>query len=233
MKVLIFGATGMVGQGVLRECLRAPDVEAVQTVGRTRTGQLDPRLIEVVQPDLMDYRALEASLTGFDACFFCLGVSSVGMQEAEYSRLTYDLTLAAAQTLARLNPQMTFVYVSGASTDSTEQGRSMWARVKGKTENALQRLPLKGVYLFRPGVIQPLNGARSKTRSYQLFYTLARPFLSTLRALFPNQILSTEDIGLAMLAVARHGADKAVLETADIRALSRSASGPMLDLHTG
>ena len=233
MKVLIFGATGMVGQGVLRECLRAPDVEAVQTVGRTRTGQLDPRLIEVVQPDLMDYRAVEASLTGFDACFFCLGVSSVGMQEAEYARLTYDLTLAAAQTLARLNPQMTFVYVSGASTDGTEQGRSMWARVKGKTENALQRLPFKGVYLFRPGVIQPLNGARSKTRSYQLFYTLARPFLSTLRALFPNQILSTEDIGLAMLAVARHGADKAVLETADIRALSRSASGPMLDLHTG
>jgi uncharacterized protein YbjT (DUF2867 family) len=233
MKVLIFGATGMVGQGVLRECLRAPDVEVVQTVGRTRTGQLDPRLIEVVQPDLMDYRAVEAPLTGFDACFFCLGVSSVGMQEAEYARLTYDLTLAAAQTLARLNPQMTFVYVSGASTDSTEQGRSMWARVKGKTENALQRLPFKGVYLFRPGVIQPLNGARSKTRSYQLFYTLARPFLSTLRALFPNQILSTEDIGLAMLAVARHGADKAVLETADIRALSRSASGPMLDLHTG
>jgi uncharacterized protein YbjT (DUF2867 family) len=233
MKVLIFGATGMVGQGVLRECLRAPDVEVVQTVGRTRTGQLDPRLIEVVQPDLMDYRAAEASLTGFDACFFCLGVSSVGMQEAEYARLTYDLTLAAARTLARLNPQMIFVYVSGASTDSTEQGRSMWARVKGKTENALQRLPFKGVYLFRPGVIQPLNGARSKTRSYQLFYTLARPFLSTLRALFPNQILSTEDIGLAMLAVARHGADKAVLETADIRALSRSASGPMLDLHTG
>ncbi|MGE8160517.1 NAD-dependent epimerase/dehydratase family protein [Paraburkholderia sp. NPDC080076] len=233
MKVLIFGATGMVGQGVLRECLRAPDVEVVQTVGRTRTGQLDPRLIEVVQPDLMDYRAAEASLTGFDACFFCLGVSSVGMQEAEYARLTYDLTLAAARTLARLNPQMTFVYVSGASTDSTEQGRSMWARVKGKTENALQRLPFKGVYLFRPGVIQPLNGARSKTRSYQLFYTLARPFLSTLRALLPNQILSTEDIGLAMLAVARHGADKAVLETADIRALSRSASGPMLDLHTG
>ncbi|MFM0005760.1 MULTISPECIES: NAD-dependent epimerase/dehydratase family protein [Paraburkholderia] len=233
MKVLIFGATGMVGQGVLRECLRAPDVEVVQTVGRTRTGQLDPRLIEVVQPDLMDYRAAEASLKGFDACFFCLGVSSVGMQEAEYARLTYDLTLAAAQTLARLNPQMTFVYVSGASTDGTEQGRSMWARVKGKTENALQRLPFKGVYLFRPGVIQPLNGARSKTRSYQLFYTLARPFLSTLRALFPNQILSTEDIGLAMLAVARHGADKAVLETADIRALSRSASGPMLDLHTG
>lgn len=233
MKVLIFGATGMVGQGVLRECLRAPDVEAVQTIGRVRSGQLDPRLIEVIQPDLTDMRAIEASLKGFDACFFCLGVSSAGMREAEYSRLTYDLTMAVAQTLARLDPQMTFVYVSGSGTDSTEHGRSMWARVKGRTENALRRLPFKRVYLFRPGVIEPLNGARSKTRAYRLFYTLAKPFLSTLRALLPNQILSTEDIGLAMLAVARHGADKAVLETADIRALSRSAYGPVLDLHAG
>ncbi|VVD26700.1 NAD-dependent epimerase/dehydratase family protein [Paraburkholderia dioscoreae] len=233
MKVLIFGATGMVGQGVLRECLRAPDVEAVQTVGRTRSGQLDPRLIEVIQQDLTDIRAIEPSLNGFDACFLCLGVSSAGMQEAEYSRLTYDLTMAVAQTLARLNPQMTFVYVSGSGTDGTEHGRSMWARVKGRTENALRRLPFKGVYLFRPGVIEPLNGARSKTRSYRLFYTLAKPFLPTLRALLPNQILSTEDIGLAMLAVARQGADKAVLETADIRALSRSASRPVLGLHAG
>jgi uncharacterized protein YbjT (DUF2867 family) len=233
MKVLIFGATGMVGQGVLRECLRAPDVELLQTVGRTRSGQLEPRLVELIQPDMMDYRAVEASLEGFDACFFCLGVSSARMREAEYTRLTYDLTMAAAQTLARLNPQMTFVYVSGASTDSTERGRSMWARVMGRTENALQRLPFKAVYLFRPGVIQPLNGARSKTRSYRLFYALTKPFLSTLRALLPNQILSTEDIGLAMLAVARGGGAKAVLETADIRALSRAASGPALDLRAG
>jgi uncharacterized protein YbjT (DUF2867 family) len=233
MKVLIFGATGMVGQGVLRECLRAPDVEVVQTVGRTRTGQLDPRLVELIQSDLMDYRAVEESLKSFDACFFCLGVSSAGMQEADYARLTYDLTLAAAQTLARLNPQMTFVYVSGAGTDSTERGRSMWARVKGKTENALLRLPFKAVYLFRPGVIEPLNGARSKTRSYRLFYTAAKSLLPMLRALFPNHILSTEDIGQAMLAVARHGAAKAVLEVADIRALSRAASQPALDLHAG
>ncbi|CAE6692529.1 hypothetical protein R69927_00443 [Paraburkholderia domus] len=233
MKVLIFGATGMVGQGVLRECLRAPDVEAVQTVGRTRTGQLDPRLVELIQPDLMDYRALEASLTGFDACFFCLGVSSAGMPESEYTRLTYDLTLAAARTLSRLNPQMTFVYVSGAGTDSTEHGRSMWARVKGRTENALQQLPFKAVYLFRPGVIEPLNGARSKTRSFRLFYALAKPLLPTLRALLPNLIVSTEDMGQAMLAVARHGAAKAVLEVADICALSRTASEPALDLHAG
>jgi uncharacterized protein YbjT (DUF2867 family) len=162
-----------------------------------------------------------------------LGVSSAGMQEADYTRLTYELTLAAAQTLARLNPQMTFVYVSGASTDSTERGRSMWARVKGKTENALLRLPFKAVYLFRPGVIEPLNGARSKTRSYRLFYTAAKSLLPMLRALFPNHILSTEDIGQAMLAVARHGAAKAVLEVADIRALSRAASQPALDLHAG
>ncbi|WP_144144018.1 epimerase [Paraburkholderia sp. BCC1884] len=233
MKVLIFGATGMVGQGVLRECLRAPDVEAVQTIGRMRTGQLDPRLTEVIQPDLMDYRAQESSLVGFDACFFCLGVSSAGMSEADYTRLTYDLTLAAAQTLSRLNPGMTFVYVSGAGTDSTVQGRGMWARVKGKTENALRKLPFKAVYLFRPGVIEPLHGARSKTRSYRLFYALAKPFLSTLRALLPNQILSTEDIGRAMLAVARHGADKAVLETADLRALSREADTPVPGLHPG
>ncbi|MFM0741915.1 epimerase [Paraburkholderia xenovorans] len=233
MKVLIFGATGMVGHGVLRECLRAADVEAVQTVGRTRTGQLDPRLTELVLPDLMDYREVESSLQGFDACFFCLGVSSAGMSEAAYTRVTYDLTLAAAQTLARLNPQMTFVYVSGASTDSSERGRSMWARVKGRTENALQRLPFKAVYLFRPGVIQPLYGARSKTRAYQLFYTAAKPFLSTLRALFPRQILSTEDIGIAMLAAARHGAPKAVLEVADIHALSREATAPATGLHVG
>ncbi|MBB4515558.1 NAD(P)H-binding protein [Paraburkholderia fungorum] len=233
MKVLIFGATGMVGQGVLRECLRAQDVEVVQTVGRTGTGQLDPRLVELIQPDLMDYRAIEGALTGFDACFFCLGVSSAGMQEADYARLTYDLTLAAAQTLARLNPQMTFVYVSGAGTDSTERGRSMWARVKGRTENALQRLPLKAVYLFRPGVIEPLNGARSKTRSYRLFYAASGFVLPILRALFPNHILSTVDIGQAMLEVARRGAPKAVLEVADIRALSRAASQPELDLRAG
>ncbi|RAS19600.1 NAD(P)H-binding protein [Paraburkholderia bryophila] len=233
MKVLIFGATGMVGQGVLRECLRAPDVEVVQTIGRTRSGQLDPRLVEVIQPDLMDYGALETQLTGFDACFFCLGVSSAGMQEADYTRLTYDLTLAAARTLARLNPRMTFVYVSGASTDSTERGRSMWARVKGRTENALRQLPFKAVYLFRPGVIEPLHGIRSKTRSYRLFYALAKPILPMLRALLPNYVLSTEDIGLAMLTVARHGAPKAVLETIDIRALSRPASAAALDLHAG
>jgi uncharacterized protein YbjT (DUF2867 family) len=216
----------MVGQGVLRECLRAGDVDFVQTVGRSPTGQLDPRLTEIVHPDMMDYRAIEPSLQGFDACFFCLGVSSFGMKEADYIRLTYDLTLAAARTLARLNPQMTFVYVSGRGTDSSEQGRSMWARVKGKTENALKLLPFRAVYLFRPGVIEPLHGIRSKTRMYRLIYPLLRPLMALMRALTPNQIVTSEEVGRAMLAVARHGYAKSVLEPADIGAISRAPAGP-------
>jgi uncharacterized protein YbjT (DUF2867 family) len=220
LNVLLFGATGMVGQGVLRECLRARDVARVQTVGRTATGSQDPRVGEIVQRDLWDYSAIEAQLQNFDACFFCLGVASAGMAELEYTHLTYDLTLAAAAVLARQNPQMTFVYVSGAGTDSTGKGRIMWARVKGRTENALLALPFKAVYLFRPGVIQPLHGARSKTAAYRLFYALAKPVLPVLRMLFPKSIVTTEMIGLAMLAVARQGAPKAILEAADISALA-------------
>ncbi|TPG04993.1 epimerase [Rhodanobacter glycinis] len=221
MKILIFGATGMVGQGALRECLLANDVTLVQTVGRTATGQQHPKLRELVQQDLFDYSGIEAGLENFDACFFCIGVTSSGMGEAQYSRLTHDLTLAAAQVLARLNPQMTFVYVSGAGADSSETGRTMWARVRGRLENALQRLPFKAVYVFRPGIIQPLHGIRSKTGSYRWFYTLSRPLLPLLRALMPDTVLSTEIMGRAMLAAARHGAPKAVLEAVDISALGR------------
>ncbi len=223
MHVLIFGASGMVGQGVLRECLQAPDVQKVTTVGRSPIGMQDAKLHDLVLPDLSDCRGHEAELQGYDACFFCLGVSSAGMSEADYTRLTYDLTLAAAQVLARLNPQMTFVYVSGAGTDSSEQGRSMWARVKGRTENALLRLPFKAVYLFRPGVIQPLHGARSKTSSYRWFYSLTRPLLPLLRALFPGAVLSTEVVGRAMLQVARHGAPQPVLEARDLSRLGQAA----------
>jgi uncharacterized protein YbjT (DUF2867 family) len=223
MNVLLFGATGMVGQGVLRECLQARDVALVQTVGRKATDQQNAKLKEVVQDNLFDVDAMASELQGFDACFFCLGVSAAGMTEAAYSHLTYDLTLAVAEKLAAWNPGMTFTYVSGAGTDSTEQGRSMWARVKGRTENALQRLPFKAVYVFRPGVIQPLHGIRSKTASYQLFYSLTKPLLTPLRTLLPNHILTTEMVGQAMLAVVRHGYAKAVLETADIRALAATA----------
>ena len=227
MRVLLFGATGMVGQGVLRECLRAQDVEFVQTVGRSPTGQLDPRLTEIVHPDMMDYRTIESSLKGFDACFFCLGVSSFRMKEADYTRLTYDLTFAAARTLVRLNPQMTFIYVSGSGTDSSEQGRSMWARVKGKTENALKSLPFRAVYLFRPGVIEPLHGIQSKTRLYRLLYPALRPVMALMRVLAPKQIVTTEEMGLAMLALARRGVpNRAVLGPADIGAICRTPAGP-------
>ena len=174
MNVLIFGATGMVGQGVLRECLLDPNVQMVQAIGRTATGVQHPKLRDVVHPDLFHYEAIEATLSGFDACFFCLGVTSSGKAEADYDRVTYGITVAAAETLCPLNPQMTFTYVSGAGTDSSEHGRIMWARVKGKTENALLRLPFAAAYMFRPGIIEPLDGIKSKTSVYQIFYTLGR-----------------------------------------------------------
>jgi uncharacterized protein YbjT (DUF2867 family) len=216
VNVLLFGATGMVGQGVLRECLLAPDVERVQTVGRSATGQSHPKLRELVHGDLWNYSAVETQLTPFDACFFCLGVASAGMSEADYTRLTYDLTLAAARTLARLNPAMTFIFVSGMGTDSSEQGGLMWARVKGRTENALQRLRFKAAYAFRPGLIQPLHGITSRTPAYRLFYTAAAPLMPLARRLFPNTIVTTEQVGKAMLNVVRRGWPTPILEQRDI-----------------
>jgi uncharacterized protein YbjT (DUF2867 family) len=219
MNVLIFGATGMVGQGVLRECLLDQDVQLVQTIGRSPTGLEHPKLREIVHRDMTSYASLDDQLSGFDACFFCLGVSSSGMKEDEYERMTYGITIAAAEALSRLNPQMTFIYVSGAGTDSSERGRIMWARVKGRTENALLRLPFKAAYMFRPGIIEPLHGARSKTAAYRIGYALMGPLLPLLRRVFPNSILTTEQIGLAMLSVAKHGAPKQILESKDIRDL--------------
>ena len=216
MDVIIFGATGMVGQGVLRECLLDPDVKRVVTIGRNATGQQNEKLHEIVHADLRDYSGVEGQLAGFDACFFCLGVGSAGMSEERYRHVTYDITLAAGQTLSRLNPRMTFIFISGQGTDSTEKGRIMWARVKGATENALLRLPFKGAYMFRPGVIQPLNGIRSKTKLYQTFYTLLSPLLPVLRSLLPNLVTTTEQLGKAMLTVAKYGWSKRVLETRDI-----------------
>ncbi|MDB5756680.1 MAG: Epimerase [Massilia sp.] len=220
MNVIIFGATGMVGQGVLRECLAAPDVGKVLTVGRTPTGLQHPKLQEMVHAEMWDYSNVEAGLTDFDACFFCIGVTSSGMSEQKYAHLTYDLTMAVAGTLARLNPQMVFVYVSGAGADSSETSRVMWMRVRGKTENALLKLPFRGVYIFRPGMIEPV-GVRSKTTAYRWFYSLAKPVLPLLRAMLPDQILSTPQMGQAMLAAVRNGAPKRVLESPDINALSK------------
>ncbi|MDL2356979.1 MAG: NAD-dependent epimerase/dehydratase family protein [Pseudomonadota bacterium] len=222
MNVLIFGATGMVGQGVLRECLAAADVDRVMTVGRTPTGQQHPKLRELVHAEMWDYAKVEAELADFDACFFCIGVTSSGMSEQQYTHLTYDLTLAVAGTLARRNPQMVFVYVSGAGADSGETSRVMWSRVRGRTENALLKLPLRGVYIFRPGMIEPV-GVKSKTASYRIMYSMIKPLLPLLRAALPDQILSTPQMGQAMLEAARHGAPKRVLESADINALSKRA----------
>ena len=225
MKVLIFGATGMVGQGVLRECLLDPDIDVVQTVGRSATGVKHPKLRDLVRPDLLHYADIEADLRGFDGCFFCLGVSSAGMSERQYERLTYDITMAAAEALSRLNAGMTFVYVSGAGTDSSEKGRTMWARVKGKTENALLRLPFKAAYMFRPGAIQSLHGERSKTTAVRVAYGLIKPLLPLLSRLFPGYILTTEEIGRAMIRVAKWGAPKTILESSDIRDCARARQG--------
>src|SRR5229473_3992494 len=219
MNVVLFGATGMVGQGVLRECLLDQKVQIVLSIGRSATGQAHPKLRELVRKDLLDFSAIEAELSGFDACFFCLGVSSAGMTEEAYRRVTYDITMAAAQTLVKLNPAMTFVYVSGAGTDSTERGRSMWARVKGKTENAVLRLPFKAAYMFRPAFIQPLHGITSRTRMYRVLYAAFRPLWWLLKALRPKYFTTTEQVGRAMLKVAKQGAPKPVLESEDIRAL--------------
>jgi uncharacterized protein YbjT (DUF2867 family) len=219
MKVLLFGATGMVGQGVLLECLRDPGVSQVLSVGRSSIGRTDPKLRELLLPDPSVLSAVESQLRGFDACFFCLGVSSAGMSEEVYRRLTYDLTLAVARTVARLDPQATFVYVSGAGTDSSERGRSMWARVKGATENALMRLPFRAAYMFRPGFIQPMHGVRSKTALYRWAYVLASPIAGLLVRWAPGSVTTSEQVGRAMLVVARRGAPKPLLETADINAL--------------
>ncbi|WP_188187962.1 NAD-dependent epimerase/dehydratase family protein [Nonomuraea sp. SYSU D8015] len=216
MKVIIFGATGMVGRGVLRECLLDPRVSAVLTVGRAPTGISHGKLREIVHGDLLDLAPIEDRLSGFDACFFCLGVSSAGMSEKDYRHVTYDVTMSVANTLARLNPGSTFTYVSGVGTDA--HGRAMWARVKGETENALLALPLEA-YMFRPGYIQPMHGVRSRTRIYRVAYVVARPLYPLLRMLFPGAVTTTERIGQAMITVAERGAPKRILGPSDINSL--------------
>jgi uncharacterized protein YbjT (DUF2867 family) len=216
MKVIIFGASGMVGQGVLRECLVDPGVERVLSVARRTGGKQDAKLREILHADFFDYAAIESELTRYDACFFCLGVSSVGMDAERYRHLTYDLTMAAATTLARLNPGMVFTYVTGRGTDSTEQGSLMWARVKGKTENDLLKLPFKAAYMFRPAGIQPLHGVRSNLAWAQPIYVATAPLLGWLVRVAPGSMTTTERVGRAMISVVRNGYPKPVLESADI-----------------
>ena len=220
MKILVFGATGMVGQGVLRECLRDPGITTVITVGRRPTGQKHDKLQEILHGDLADISQFASRFTAVDACFFCLGVSSLRMTAEQYSRITYDLTRAVAGTLVRASPKMVFVYVSGAGTDSTENGRTMWARVKGRTENALQHIGFRAAYMFRPGLIIPLHGIRSMTPWYNAAYAVMRPLKPLLLRLSPAMVTTTEQVGHAMIAVARKGYPKPILEMRDINSLS-------------
>jgi uncharacterized protein YbjT (DUF2867 family) len=212
MRVILFGSTGMVGQGVLRECLRDPDVTEVIAVVRSASGREHAKLREVVHADFSDFSALQ--LEG-DACFWCLGVSSAGMSEADYTRITHDYTIAAAKVLARST--MTFIFVSGAGA----QGNAMWARVKRKTEDALFAMPFKAVYVFRPGLIQPLHGIKSRTRLYNVLYPILYPLMLVARVVAPSLITDTERVGRAMLGVARKGFPKQVLENPDINVAAR------------
>lgn len=224
MKVTVFGATGMIGQGVLRECLLDERVTQVVTIGRPATGQQHPKLREVVHADLHDLTPIAGDLAGTDACFFCLGITSAGQSEEQYRRVTYDLTLAAARPLAAANPESTFIYVSGAGTDSTEQGRTMWARVKGATENAVFALPFHG-YAFRPGYIHPMHGVTSRTPLYRMLYAVAKPLYPVLRRIWPNQVTTSEAIGKAMVNIAAGGWPRQLLDPKDINAAAASHAG--------
>jgi len=219
MRIVVFGASGMVGSGVVRECLLAGDVESVLVVGRAPLGQQHAKLREIVHADFSDFTAIEPQLAGHDACLFCLGVTSSGRSEAEYTRITYDTTLAAARSFVRASPKSVFIYVSGSGTDSTEKKRSVWARVKGKTENALLAMPFRAAYMFRPALIQPRHGAVSRTRSYRIFYIVAWPLLPLLRA-FPSLTTTTDRVGRAMLACVRTGAAGPIITSREINELA-------------
>ena len=220
VRVLLFGASGMIGQGVLRECLLAPDVEHVGAVVRRPLGISHSKLEEIRVADPGQLADVQGRLAGYDACFFPLGTTSVGKTEAEYARVTYDLTVAVATTLARLGAdRLTFVYVSGAGTDSSETGPRMWARVKGRTENALLRLPFKAAYMLRPGIIQARHGIRSRTPLYRLLYIVLWPIVAL--AVLVGSATTTDRVGRAMLHLAREGFPRRVLGTTEINEIGR------------
>jgi uncharacterized protein YbjT (DUF2867 family) len=217
IRAIVTGATGMVGEGVLIECLQHPQVEAVLVVNRKSCGVTHPKLKEIIHRDFFDLSAIEDQLSGYNACYFCLGVSSVGMKEPEYYKVTYTLTLNVGQTLSKLNPDMTFCYVSGASTDSTEKGRSMWARVKGKTENDLAKLTFKQEFNFRPGFMKATEGQKNVLPLYKYISWL----YPILRGLFPGTVSTLAEVGQAMIKVTLHGYEKQILEVRDIVAVAK------------
>lgn len=221
LKVIITGATGMVGEGVLYECLYHPEVEKVLVITRKSSGYSHPKLTEIVHEDFMDISSLSDRLSGYNACYFCLGVTSLGKNEADYTRLTYTLTLNFATTLASLNPDMTFCYISGAGTDSTEKGRTMWARVKGKTENDLMKLPFRQVYNFRPGGIEPFLPLKP-TQTFYKTYKYLKWLFSIMKAIAPKYIITLKDLAAAMINASLTGYPKNILEMNDMKLLAKT-----------
>lgn len=219
IRAIITGASGMVGEGVLHECLLHPDVESVLSISRRTCGMRHAKLKEILHQDFSNFSGIEEELSGYNAGFFCMGVSSLGKSEETYRRLTYDLTLALARPLAKLNPDMTICYVTGMGADSSEKGRTMWARVKGKTENDLMKLPFRGAYMFRPGFIRPTKGLKNTHG----FYRVVDPLFPLGKLLFPKALLTLKEIGLAMINSVAVGPEKRMLEVSDIAALARNS----------
>lgn len=218
--IIITGSTGMVGKGILMECLDHPEVGSVVLINRRAINVQHEKIKEIIIEDFFDLKSIEPDLEGYNGCFFCLGVSAFRMSESDYGRITYDLTLNFAQTLLRLNHDMIFCYVSGLGTDSTEKSRTMWARVKGKTENELLKMPFSKSYMFRPGFIQPLRGIKSSTKLYNAMYTVFKPLYPLLKTVVPNQITTTEKVGQAMINVVLYGYDKNYIYNKDINLLA-------------
>lgn len=221
MKAIITGATGMVGKGVLLECLDHKDVSGTLVIGRNPVDLTHPKLKQLIHKDFADFSGVTADLKGYDACFFCMGVSSMGMKENDYYHLTYDYTLGLARELVKLNPKMTFNYVSGVGTDSTEKGRTMWARVKGKTENDLLNLGFEKAFMFRPGAIIPERGIKSRTKAYQFMYDYFMWGVKLIKLLSPNSVVTTTQLGLAMIHSAQRGSSQKILHPKDILSLSK------------
>ena len=224
MKIIVFGATGMIGQAVVKEAIAASHIDAIMIVGRSAAHIADPKANELIVNDLFNLSLIEESLKGYDACVYCVGVSAAFMSEQTYIRLTHDLTLSVAETVLRLNPQSTFVYVTGQGTDSSEVGNSMWARVKGKTENALLKMSFKAAYMFRPGAILPMDGIRSKTKLYDALYVILAPLVGIIRKINTAWIPTTCDMGQAMLKVADGNFSKKILNNKDIVDLAASST---------
>lgn len=220
IKAIITGSTGMVGKGVLLECLDSPKVESVLVINRKPVGIKHEKLKEIIHADFYDLSNIEEQLMGYNACYFCLGVSSFRMSEADYTKVTHDLTIHFAETVLRMNPGMTFTYVSGVGTDSSEKSRTMWARVKGKTENDLLAMPFKAAYMFRPGFIQPMKGIKSATKLYNAIYVVFKPLYPLLKTISPNGVTSTVQLGLAMINVTLEGHEKKVLQAKEINELA-------------